>query len=276
MPAAAPELVGELARRAERVQRIARRPEVDERPDERRGEGQCEQAGKQRPRTARAPRPVEAREKPGLRAQQPGEREQRHDARPAARPLGLERRGPQHEGEERHVDVGPRGVEQQREARCRQQRRDDPGPRTEDRAAEPVDGPHERDEGEARDQHEHAIGVRAGERPGQRGEQEIERVLGRRLVGLQRRLVAVQELAPPDQVVVGVVVRIGADERPDDHGARRQQRDHQQLAPPGAQAASGSGGEGCAGATGAGGGIAASAVPTPSSAQVSGSSRNAA
>ena len=71
---------------------------------------------------------------------------------------------------------------------------------------------------EQADEHQHAIGGLAEHQPQDRAERDVERVLGRRRVGLERRRDAVEQLAAPDQVEVGVVVGIGARDRPDEHG----------------------------------------------------------
>ena len=222
-----------------------------------------------RPRTRRpgsrggpAPQPQQAREDPALRPQEPGEHEQPRGAAPA---LGLPHGGPHDERQERHVDVRAHRVEQEREARADEERGEQRGPDPEERAAQPPRAPAQRDEAQQRREDEQAVGVLPGE-PHERGVGDVERVLGRRRVGLERRLEPVEDLPAPDEVVVGVVVRIARDEQPPQDGGGEEQptpttRSARLTAPvPGATVAT----------------AAARPVPSASSAQVSGSSRNAA
>ena len=220
-PALAPEVLGERAGGRHGVQRVAGRPQVDETPDERRDRHQRGAPQPSRPvRGGPTPEPEQAGQDPALGAQQAGEDEQDRGAAPALR---LARGRPHHEREEGHVDVGAHRVEQEREARSDEQRRQQRRPRAEDRQAEPPRPPRERDEAQERREHEQAVRVLPGE-PDERGVGDVQRMLGRRRVGLERRLEPVEDLTAPDEVVVGVVVRIARDDQPPDD-RRREERD---------------------------------------------------
>ena len=290
-PAHAAQRLGELARRVQAVERIAGDGEIDKRPAHRSERGQ---RGEPDPRphvaTAQAPQPIGARQHPGLGPQQPGRREQRHRCQPAPGPRGLERRRPEDERKERHVDERPHGVQQEREARAGEQRAEQPRPDAEEDPPERVGPRDERHQAQHRREHEQPVGVLAGKRQ-QRSQREVQRMLGRRGERLKARRDAVSQVATPDEVVVGVVVRIRRHERPG-----RDRREHHGSEP---QTFAG-GGHGTKGGCGrrprrrahgsagsepdrAGAPPSAAepssrarAAPTASSAHASGSSRNAA
>ena len=117
-------------------------------------------------------------------------------------------------------------------------------------------GRDERDEAEHGDEHEQPVGVLAGERQ-QRRQAEVERVRRRRERVLEAGRHPVQQVAAPDEVVVGVVVGIRRHERPRRDGDEREGGERRAL-PHGSGAAAGS------------------AAPSASSAHASGSSRKAA
>ena len=235
-------------------ERVARDREVDETPQQRRGEREREQPRARTGVAARnAPQPVQPGEHPGLWSQQPRRREQRQRREPAARLPDLERRGPDDEREERDVDEGAHGVQQEREARADEERAGGGGGRAEERAGERVGAADQRDEAEHGDEHEQPVGVLAGERQ-QRPEREVERMRRRREGVLEAGGDAAQQVAAPDEVVVGVVVGVRRDERPRHDGEERERGERRPL-PHGSRA---------------------SAEPSASSAQASGSSRNAA
>ena len=143
---------------------------------------------------------------------------------------GLHRRRPEHQRQERLVDVRARGVEQQRERRAGERRGQPRRPLAEDGAAEREDPCHERDVGENRDEDEKAVGVLAHQAE-QRADEQEQRMLRRRGVGIESRRLTVEQLAAPDQVVVGVVVGIGRDERPGQDAREQQpaQRQHRET-----------------------------------------------
>ena len=227
--ARAVELVGQVGGRVQAEERVAGDDRVDRAPDQRRDQRQRERsataaAGARQPSQSQYAPPsshASGRSSPA--------RSSATRAPPAARPLGLERGGPQHEREERLVDVGARGVEQQRERRAGEQRGHHARPAVPHRRAQPVDGAGERDVAETGEEHEHAVGVLAEEAEHarrSRGRADAGSAPGRpRSVGMW----PCDDLAPPDQVVVGVVVGIGRDERPDERRAAARSARRRQL-----------------------------------------------
>ncbi len=168
------------------------------------------------------PQPVDARQQPRLGAHEPRGGEQPHDDHGmAARPAQLDHRRPHDDGEVRDVDVAARREEREVEARHEQRRGRRADERREGGLAERVDG------GDERQEREHAEGdhdaVRAvAERRQQRAEGDRQRVLGRRAVGGEGERVQADELAPPQQRVVRVVVGIRrVDEEADQRGERQ-------------------------------------------------------
>ena len=177
-PAHAPEVVGELGGRVERVQRVAGDGPVGERPDAAGAATTRErvaQTARGRDQTTSRPASTHASGR-----SRPGEHEQR--PRRAARRRAHAR--PHHEREERRVDVAARGVEQERRARGHEQRRQ----RARSSARRPrrragrcrARAPRARAGRRAR-----ARGPRSRRRPAPstRAERDVERVLGRRGVG---------------------------------------------------------------------------------------------
>ncbi len=232
-----------------------------EAPEHGRDRGQRERG---RSVAAAAPQPVDAREDPRLRAQQARRAPAaRATARPAARALGLQRRRPQHERQERHVDV----------ARARRRAGTRTTSRRRARRERPASGPkharptrnvaHTSATNDEDARRAPARGRRARRRRGPAA-RRTRGTAGARSAPRRPRSSAcpVEELAAPDQVVVGVVVGIG----------------RAPAAPSAAPRASSAGEDAPLGHAGCGSGRAprASATPAPSSAHVSGSSRNAA
>ena len=167
--------------------------EVDQRPHQRRGGGQREQVERAATRTTAsrrrpAPRPPGAAARPARAAAMTG------TPRRGAR--GLERRRPQHEREERHVDVGARRVEQEGEARG-----DEGGAGQRPATARSTRSPTRKvPQASATRQSTQTRTTGARRRsptsPTQRADREVERVLGRRGVGLEVGLHAVQSSRP--------------------------------------------------------------------------------
>jgi hypothetical protein len=86
-------------------------------------------------------------------------------AAPVLAALDDEHRRPEHQRQERDVDVAARGEQQQREARGREERGGEAGPRTEQPRAEAEDRPRQRDQRQDRDEHERAVRARAEDAP---------------------------------------------------------------------------------------------------------------
>ena len=186
-----------------------------------------------------APQPVQAAQQPCLRAHEPRAGQQHEDDRAASRALRLERRGPHDEGQVRDVDVGARGQEGEVEARAQQGggRQADERPERGCRQAVQAGGEH--DERRQRRADHDPVGRIADDRE-HHPEGDGERMLGRRAVAVEGRLDPVQQLAPPQQGVVAVVVRIGRVDEEPDHGAQREddQREHRPRPEPVAAAGS--------------------------------------
>ena len=219
----AAELLGEVAGGGQRVLRVAGDREVDGCPDER-PDGRQRRVGEALApgRRGKQPEPVQPGEDPRLRAHQPGGREEHeHEHRPPPRRTGLDHRRPDDHREVGDVDVGPGGEEREVEARDEQRRGGRADERRERGLAEGVHACDEHDE-RAHGAGDHdAIGA-VSERRQQRAEGDRQRMLGRRAVGGERQVVQAQQLAAPQQRVVGVVVRIRrVDEKAGQRGERQ-------------------------------------------------------
>ena len=225
--AVAPELARHLARRRERVQRLAGHDQVPRHPDQRCGDDEQRVADQHRPRRHRREvEPVDAAEQPRLGSEQPGERQHEQHRPAAARAAQLEQRRAEHHQVERQVEHRPQreqlDVGAGEHHRDRDQR---------DQPAEQPLGEHERhdverEQPEQRREHEDAVarGAERGHRP---PDQRGERVRRRRAEHVVVRQLPVAELLAPHERVVGVVVGI----RPvDDEHEQHDQRAHARSA----------------------------------------------
>ena len=209
----------------QREQRVAGDHVVGRRPHDRADRRERGVAEALRPgRRPRHPQEVQAGEQPRLRAQQARAREQDPHRPAAPGALALEHRRPEDQRHVGHVDVPAGGEEGEVEAGEQQRRRDHPDERREGELAEPVDPPHHQQEAHERHADPHAV---AGlpQQAQQRAGDDRERMLGRHPEALEHRLGAVEHLPPPQQRVVGVVVRIGRVDEEPDREAEAQQRE---------------------------------------------------
>ena len=142
----------------------------------------------------------------------------------AARRARLDHRRPDDDREVGDVDVAAGGEEREVKARHEQPGGDRADERREGGLGERVDGGHEREEREHGGGDHDAVGAVAQRRQ-QRAEGDRQRVLGRRPVGGERQRVEADELASPQQRVVGVVVRI---RRVDEVADERDERERAQ------------------------------------------------
>ena len=155
----------------------------------------------------RQPQPVEPDQQPRLGTHQTGHPEQHEDRQPAPFSLRLKRRRPDNHRQVRDVDVAARGEEAEVQARAHQCRGDDADDRREACGGKPVHAGGQRHERrQRRRDHQPVAGAPEQRHPG--AEQDRERMLGRRPVGLKRRQMPVQQLAAPQQRVEAVVGRV--------------------------------------------------------------------
>jgi hypothetical protein len=142
--------------------------------------------------------------------------------RAAARALDLERGGPDDRGEVGDVDVAADREEREVEARQQQEDRDGGDDRCEGDARQTVEARGENHE--RGDRAEHLDPKRGAAEHREHGaEGDRERVLGRCVVGRERGRMQVQDLAAPEQVVLGVVDRVC---REDEEADQRRQAEH--------------------------------------------------
>ena len=165
--------------------------------------------------------PVEAREDPRLRAQQPGQREQRQHRPPGPRPARLDQQRAQHEHQIGDVDVGAHAVGDHRHARQEQDRGERAGSPPEPLRAEAVEHPPAGGQRDERQRHDDLdLRVRR-ERPQDHAEDLEQRVRGRRDRHAVGGRFALGELAAPGERVERVVVGEGdAVDQPQQDGAR--------------------------------------------------------
>ena len=161
-------------------------------------------------RRPRAPQPVHPRQHPRVGAQQAGEREQHEHGRAAAGPFDLQRHGPHDQREVGEVEVALRGEVGVVQARQHQQRREHRHERPEAEAREAKEADRERHErGDRAEHHQPCAGL-----PEQRAEHpegDRQRVLGGRAVDVEVGQLQVQQVAPPQQRVEGVVRGVGGE-----------------------------------------------------------------
>ena len=220
-PAVAPELAGDLARRRERVERLAGHDQVARHPDHRRGGDEQRVADELRARRGRREvEPVDARQQPRLRPQQPGEREQREHGPAAARPAQLQQRRAEHHQVERQVEHRPQREQLHVRARDHHGERDQRDQPAEQPLREQVDDGVEAEQPEQRREHEDPVARRPERRQRPRHERR-ERMRRRRAEDVVVGQVAVAQLLAPDERVVRVVVRIGLPDEED-----REHREH--------------------------------------------------
>ena len=168
------------------------------------------------------PEEIEAGQQPRLRTQESRRRQQHEHRQATARPAGFERPGPDHDRHERDVDVAAHGKRGEVEARQHQQGRDRPDEGREAKTPEPVGAGGQHGQREQGEEHQHPVRAVAEQRqPG--ADEDRERMLGGRPVGLEARQMEVEQLPSPDQRVVAVVVRIGL---LDEEADQRQQDQH--------------------------------------------------
>ena len=221
-----------MARVRQRPQRIARYREVARQPQQRRRGRKQRQprelaAGRARRPAADQIQPVEARERPRLGSQQPGEREQPEHGRACPPPARLHEQGAEHEQQVEDVDVGAHAVGEDRHAREQDERRHRPRSAAEPLRSQLVHEPAASRHGEEAERDRHLF-RRA--RP-QRREHHAQHLQQRMRSGGDRDVVGgclpAGQLAAPRQPVERVVV---GKAHAADQSQRQRARAHRQHA----------------------------------------------